>query len=1637
MALSHELVSQFAKLVNKDKKTGAEATVYGTVVVDGENKYVKVDGSDQLIPIEDGSTVVDANADERVSVSIKDHTATVTGNVSSPAARTGDVKDVTDRVTEIEKFDLVLAERVEAQEGYIEDLQADMAEIGDLKAATAKIEQLEANDVEITGKLESSEAEIETLKTTKLDVEVANAQFATIDKLNANTAKINQLDADKASVHDLEAVEADVIKLNAEKASVTDLNATNAKIENLDSTFATIEKLDAATAKIEDLEAEDAKITGTLDAHKAVIEDLNSSYATIDFANIKMAAVEELFAKSGIIKDLVVGNTSITGELVGVTLKGDLIEAGTLKADKLVVKGSDGIFYKLNVEAGGISAEEAPDDGLHGSVIVAKSITAEKVNVHDLVAFGATIGGFKITSEAIHSVAKASVDNTTEGIYMDSTGQFNVGNGSNFLKFFKDQNGVWKLNVSADTITFGTDKKSVEEAIDEVAESTKSNTEDLTKYIAETTKELENLQGQIDGSITTWFFEYEPTNDNVPASEWNSTALKNNHLGDLFYDTLTGYCYRWQVQNNNYKWDRITDVDVTKALSDAAKAQSTADGKRRVFVDTPKPPYDIGDLWAQGVSGELMRCQTAKTEAQSYAAADWVKASKYTDDTAANAAQADANALKTRVTSAETKIDQNTEAINLRATKKEVTETLGGYYTKTEADAKLAVSTESVKTEVSKTYATKQEVDDIQIGGRNLLLNSSFKESINEWQTVGDVLDEQNTISGYGVVRADDVSDKAPATVQLSSKNLLNLTDLYGKTVTSNGGTLSCGADGGITGSGTPTGYITICSKRVDLPKGIYTLSVSGTFSGITCDLSMRDVDGNLITTINAHAGRLTHTFDLNNYPNYSYFVLEIKRGSNNVEMSGTVYCQLERGSTATPYTPYIGSKNLLDLSQMTTEDLVSETGNNGYALFADNGDGTYTFTKIGNYGYITAPAPLNIKAGTQVMLSVNLIETYSQNALLMRFNHADGDWNAYNFSYNGSPSQFTPKKDVVSVQIYVSQGSAAGSKVIFEKAQIEIGTIATPYTPHSPTGALCGYTVDVHGKNLLDYADCSFSSCTYDPTTEAITSNISNYYFCTIINANKLLNYCRNNMGQTLTFSTKTCPNNSRLSVVIYGTRDDGSKYYETPWVPDGQNYCSFTIPTDFIDMTKVELRFNRKSTAFSDSTTQFTEFQVEVGDTATAYEPYCGAIHTADINGAVAIDTPYSSYMTAVVNIDGINLDMTYRLIGNEFSEKYGKPCLWLKYYTLDKEKSLYQSVAGKLEPDIQYTLSGWLLSENVTEGSSNFGLTFHHQGVTTDGAAFSYGSIPFEVNATVGSWKYVSVTFTTDSNSANPTSEDIYIHTQDLIGDVYFCDLKLEKGNRATDWTPAPEDTDSDIEDVKISVLAETRASLEVTEKSVLSKVEESYVNTGSFDEYKSFASSQVKQTANDLTVSFKDATDGLESKLDGEIAKREKHFKMSEDGLIISAGENKVSVIVNNDLIAFIKGPEQRMSILVDGITIYADGTDFKQGSGIYILSDTIDYTDFGGFVLMAFDDGSYCILNGVENFADIGAKPGAAYIYDENGPSLERLGEQLLGYWDGNNFYGGNLMIRVDERAQFGNFAAIPRSNGNLSWLKVK
>lgn len=436
MPLSTDLLSQFAKVIKPEEKKSSESTVYGTVVEYNGEKYVKLDGSDLLTPVNTTSTI---DEDDRVSVTIKDHTATVTGNVTNPSASSGEVEKIGTQVTE---FEIVLAGKVDTIE---------------LNAEKARIDQLYADNVVINEKLTANEADIKDLEADNVTIN---------DKLTANEADIDDLKAVNVTITGkLEAVDADIGQLQADNVTINN-------------------SLNAAIADIGELQADNATITGRLDAAEANIEDLDATklsaeqadlkYANIDFANIGKAAIENFFSKSGMIGDLVVGDGTITGTLVGVTIKGDLIEGGTVVADKLVIKGSDGLFYKLNTDGVTTSAEQTEYNSLSGTVITAKSITAEKVAVDDLVAFDATIGGFHITEDSLYSGVKESALNTTRGIFMNDDGEFSVGDSNNYLRYFKDAEGNYKLEISASgvSIRVGGQQTTVEDALNNTVSGT-------------------------------------------------------------------------------------------------------------------------------------------------------------------------------------------------------------------------------------------------------------------------------------------------------------------------------------------------------------------------------------------------------------------------------------------------------------------------------------------------------------------------------------------------------------------------------------------------------------------------------------------------------------------------------------------------------------------------------------------------------------------------------------------------------------------------------------------------------------------------------------------------------------------------------------------------------------------------------------------------------------------------------------------------------------------------------------------------------------------------------------------------------------------------------------------------------------
>ena len=571
MSLDKKVIKDFVAAVNKKEETKTPTILTGTVHREGGTVSVKIDGSESLTPV---STVINVEDGERVTVIIENHKAMITGNLSSPAART----------KEVEGLKEVVADKVDTAQ-----FKAIKAEVGEISGDVANFKET------TTEKLTAQDAKIK-----KIDGDVANFKETTTEKLTAQDAKIKKIDGDVANFK-----ETTTEKLNANEANIKKLDGDVASFKET-----TTEKFKANEASIENLK------TGKLSA-----KDADLKYANIDFSNIGKTAMEYFYAQSGLIKDVTIGDATITGELVGVTISGNLIKGNTIVAEKLVIKGSDGLYYKLNTDGMTVEKEQTDYNSLNGQVIRAKSITATKIDVEDLVAFGATIGGFKIGQDSIYSGVKETVGNTTRGIYMDNDGQFVFGDASQYVKFYRVSEGKYKLAIAVEDLFIGS--KNVAESIEDV----------------------------------------KKTADNAAsvASSASSAASTANSTANAAKSTAEG------------------------ASKTASDAKSTADSASQVASNASSvagTAKTTADNASKAASEANSTASTAKTTADQ---------AKSTADTATKKL----TALTAQVKEAETTIKKNKEEIELRAKKTEVTEA----------------------------------IDNIDIGGRNLFLNTGVELS--------------------------------------------------------------------------------------------------------------------------------------------------------------------------------------------------------------------------------------------------------------------------------------------------------------------------------------------------------------------------------------------------------------------------------------------------------------------------------------------------------------------------------------------------------------------------------------------------------------------------------------------------------------------------------------------------------------------------------------------------------------------------------------------------------------------------------------------------------------------------------------------------------------------------------------------
>lgn len=262
--------------------------------------------------------------------------------------------------------------------------------------------------------------------------------------------------------------------------------------------------------------------------------------------------------------------------------------------------------WKMTAEAWGVSTDGGQT--WNGGMTVDGDTIVRILNAVGVNADWINAGAITVTDAGGNIIF--SVDMDTKSVYLD--GSVQIGGGKSLNQTFANY----------------------------LQESKNYSDGKLSDYAETVTGSLGDLQDQIDGQIETFYYDYEPTLQNKPASDWTSATERKKHIGDLFFNKTTGYAYRFMQDGATWGWTLVQDTDITKAMKAAEDAQDTADHKRRVFVTKPQPPYDIGDLWSQGEGegGDILTCTVSRAKGASYVQSDWQKLNKYTDDTKAEEA---------------------------------------------------------------------------------------------------------------------------------------------------------------------------------------------------------------------------------------------------------------------------------------------------------------------------------------------------------------------------------------------------------------------------------------------------------------------------------------------------------------------------------------------------------------------------------------------------------------------------------------------------------------------------------------------------------------------------------------------------------------------------------------------------------------------------------------------------------------------------------------------------------------------------------------------------------------------------------------------------------------------------------------
>lgn len=769
MTLPSDLVSQFARITNDKSKDKKESTSYGTIVERDGRKFVKMDGSDLLTPVTTTTSIYNG---ERVTVQIKNHQATVTGNITSPSARLNDITDVSEKIV------------------VMDGLIANKVDTGDFNAEVARIDQLTADNVVIKQSITASEGDISKLETNNLLVN---------EKLTANEAAITKLQSEKI----------DTITANATYATITNLDATNANVRNLDAAYADINTL----------------IFGSASGTTIHTSFSNAVIAQLGNAQIKSAMIDSVSANQIKAGDIITNNVRVKSEDGSLIISDETMQISDDTRVRVQIGKDASNDYSINIW-------DAEGNLMFSKGGITDSAIKEAIIRNDMVSDTANIAAHKLDIDSLFEEINGST-NTIKStkIYLDDEEQT--------LDVAFDSLST-EVSELGETITSqGTDISVIQGKI-----SSKVWQQDINTAKNEMSTQYSTLSQTVNG-ISSTVAEHTTAFDNLEIGGRNlllnsdfvkdSSKWTYNSVNPFEYVADEGYsgggAIRATVTTGSTVVPRQamsktfasgTSLTCSVKIKEEEGEWGTASQGR--FANLYSIPYayhkDLGDGWTLYVYTSTLTEDVVVGTANVFGFSnigvgvfiiDQIKleiGTKATDWTPApEDIDSDINSLVNRMTTAETTISSNAQAISLTATKTEVatakseaissantntTNKLKDYSTTEQMNAAIKLSADNITTTVSSTYATKTAVNDAQtaaqnaqnaidnleIGGRNLILNSSFDDGLSKWSV------SSNTISIVEGFNGNGLQMVITANGTVTPRQGLNMTLKTGETLT-------------------------------------------------------------------------------------------------------------------------------------------------------------------------------------------------------------------------------------------------------------------------------------------------------------------------------------------------------------------------------------------------------------------------------------------------------------------------------------------------------------------------------------------------------------------------------------------------------------------------------------------------------------------------------------------------------------------------------------------------------------------------------------------------------------------------------------------------------------------------------------